>query len=452
MSRLKIIFILHNIYESINGVSNKYIKFINHLTNLSHEVILFTTFKDNAIYNTISNSNKNIKIIKVNGLNVPLYKEIKIPIIKYSAISNEIINGNEIIIFNGEFIWIYDILKSLKNKYKNIKIYPNMHTDYEYYLKYSYTKFNLLFNLNYLNYYLETKLFNGIIVTGNKMVLKYKDYTESIFNANEVNLQLYSNMKSESWNTMLDNVFNVIYCGRVSKEKNIDEFLECCDLLYKTFSINNNKSINNIVSESDFDNYDIEYNINKKNENKYIEFIYHIIGDGPFISNLQNIIDIQYKEIKYKIIFHGKMSGEDINSLYQRLNNRMFIFTSLSETFGKTPLEAASTGIPIFIKRSDITDDIYIDKKNAFVFNDKNDFIDKFKYFINLNSLEKQIFITNSIENTKKYDQNIIFNDWIHFLINGTVIKDKAKINFYDMITLFGISKFVSCSGMIAGE
>ena len=39
----KFIFILPNIYEIVNGVSTKYIKFINYLTK-SYEVILFTTF------------------------------------------------------------------------------------------------------------------------------------------------------------------------------------------------------------------------------------------------------------------------------------------------------------------------------------------------------------------------------------------------------------------------
>ena len=46
MTKLRIIFILANIYESINGVSTKYLKFIHFLINLSHDVILITTFKD----------------------------------------------------------------------------------------------------------------------------------------------------------------------------------------------------------------------------------------------------------------------------------------------------------------------------------------------------------------------------------------------------------------------
>ena len=429
MNKLKIFFILHNIYESTNGVSNKYIKFINYLINLSHDITLITTFKNKNIMNEIINTYKNLNIIKVNGLNIPFYKEIKIPTLNFDKINNLIENGNEIIIFNGEFIWLYDILKKLKLKYKNIRLYPTMHTDYEYYLNNSYTKFNLLPNLNHFNHlnnYLETKVFNGIIVTGKKMVLKYSNFTQSIFNANEVDLTTFNIIKNESYNIQLDNVFNIIYCGRISKEKNIDEFLECAYELYNFFC-------------------------NVKENNK-IDFVFNIIGDGPYLENIKNIIDIQYREIKDKIIFYGNLSGIEINSLYQKLNNRIFLFTSNSETFGKTPVEAIATGIPLFIKHSDVCDDIYINKKNAFIFYNKEELIEYFSFFIKMNSLEKQLFIKNSINNIKQYDQSIIFNDWIEFLINGKVNKDKSKINLFDMITLFGISKFVNCSGMIAGD
>ena len=86
----KIIFILPNIYEIINGVSTKYIKFINFLS-INYEIILMTPFQNN---NTIDNidKNDNIKLVKINGLNIPFYKEIKIPIIKYKDIEEQLIN------------------------------------------------------------------------------------------------------------------------------------------------------------------------------------------------------------------------------------------------------------------------------------------------------------------------------------------------------------------------
>ena len=420
----RILFILHNIYESINGVSNKYIKFIDYLTKLSYEVILITTFKNKNLINTISKPN--LKIIKAKGLNIPFYKEIKIPTFNFDKINEIIENGNEIIIFNGEFIWLYDILKRIKDKYKNIKLYPTMHTDYEYYLN-IYQKYNFLSNLNYLNHlnhYLETKIYNGIIVTGNKMVSRYSNYTNTIFNANEVDLSIFNTIKNDNYDIHIDKTINILYCGRVSKEKNIDEFFECSNNLYKKFTI----------------------------ENKVVDFQFHIIGNGPYLDNIKSIIDIKYNEIKDKIIFYGNLTGSEINELYQKLNNRIFLFTSNSETFGKTPIEAIATGIPLFIKKSDITNDIYIHKKNAFIFENNTELCEYFLLFLKMNILEKQLFIKDSIQNIKKYDQNIIFNDWIEFLINGKINKDKSKINFIDIITLFGIGKVINCTGMIAGD
>jgi glycosyltransferase involved in cell wall biosynthesis len=414
MTKLRIIFILANIYESINGVSTKYLKFIHFLINLSHDVILITTFKDKTLYDKLEKRD-NLTICKVSGLNIPFYKEIKIPIISENKIKKYINDGNEIIIFNGEFIWIYETLKSIKNKYKDIKLYPTMHTDYVFYNEYIYSKYNFTSVLNHLNHYLETKVFNGIIVTGEKMKNKYINYTDNIFNANEVNLNIFKNYKIDKYTE--NTLYNLIYCGRISKEKNIEEILECCLALNEKYSFNLN-----------------------------------IIGSGPFTDNLKDIIDIKFKKIKTNIIFLGSKEAIEINTIYQTLVNRIFIFTSISETFGKTPMEAGATGIPIFIKESEITDNLYINKKNAFIFNDSKSFVQLFDYFVNLDEIEKQLLINNSINNIKKYDQNIIFNEWIIFLSGGVLKKEKQKINLMDMLSFYGMAKLINCSGSILAD
>jgi 1,2-diacylglycerol 3-alpha-glucosyltransferase len=414
----KIIFILPNIYESINGVSTKYIKFINYLVNKQYNIILFTPFKDYNIYNNLT-QNDNFTIVKANGLTIPFYKDIKIPILKYSDIKNQIDSGKEIIIFNGEFIWLYNIIKKLKKKYSELKIYPNMHTDYIFYasnhfqvipqfLKYDFS--NLLKNLNLL---LEKKIFNGIIVTGESLKNKYLSYTDSVFNANEINLDIFNSHKKDSYN---NNFFNIIYCGRISKEKNLDELLECC------------KTIEN-------------YN-----------YVLHIIGDGPYMLNIKDIISLEYKNISDKIIFHGSKSHEEINQMYMSLDNRIFLFLSISETFGKTPMEAGATGIPIFIKKCETVDILYINRKNAFIFEDKETFKTSFEYFIEMNIIDKDLFISNNINNIKKYDQNIIFNDWINFLINGNLNKNTLLMNIFDIFTFHSISKMINCAGNVMGD
>ena len=410
-SNSKIIFILPNIYESINGVSTKYVKFINYLKDNSYNYVIFATFKNENLYKR-KVEEENLKIIKTSGLNVPFYKEIKIPFISESLLNDEIKDGNEIIVFNGEFIWLFNILKNIKKKYNNIRLYPTMHTNYIYYNENIYKNYTITSVLNYLDNYLEKKIFNGIIVTGEQMKNKYSQFTDSIFNANEINLDIFSTCKKDNYDSKF---YNIIYCGRVSKEKHIDEILDCLLKLKK------------------------------------VTFHLHIIGDGPYLDNLKTVIDLGYREIKENIIFHGSKSQEDINNLYQTLDNRIFIFTSESETFGKTPMEAGMTGMPIFIKKNDVSESLYVDKKNAFLFSNPNQFVDSFEYWIQLDKFDKELFISNSISNIKKYDQKVIFDDWIYFLINGK-IKNKFNIHFFDMITFHTLSRFVNCTGSILSD
>lgn len=412
MNNIKIIFILPNIYECINGVSTKYINFID-FVSINFSVVLFIPYKINNCEKHITN--KNIKIIKTRGLTIPFYKDIIIPVIDENKLKKEIINGDEIIIFNGEFMWIYNTLNNLKKTYNNLKIYPTMHTDYEFYGNKVYSKYNFTYLLKHLENYLEKKIMSGIIVTGENMRNKYLNYTDRVFNANEVNLDIFKNVKYDLYNI---NQFNFIYCGRISKEKNIEEILDC---LIKLYEIN------------------INFNLN-------------MIGDGPYLENFKSIIQIKYIKIKSNIIFHGNKKQDEINNLYQTLDNRIFIFTSESETFGKTPMEAGATGVPIFIKKSDITDILYTDQKNAFIFENELSFLEKFKYFIKLDYLEKKIFINASIDNILKYDQSSIFKNMLDFVLEININKNKERVGIFDIFTLYGISKFINCTGNIIGE
>ena len=75
MNNMKIIFILHNIFEIKNGVSNKYIRFIDYLIKNKIDYILFTTFIDKDNIKKYEEYN----IIYEKGVELPFYKNIKIP-------------------------------------------------------------------------------------------------------------------------------------------------------------------------------------------------------------------------------------------------------------------------------------------------------------------------------------------------------------------------------------
>lgn len=393
---MKIIFILYNIYEIKSGVSNKYIKFIEYLNKINIDFLVFTTFIKK--YKNISN-----KLINLKGFRVPFYNNIKIPNIKYNELL-KYINNNDIIIFNGEFYWIYNILKQIKNKHKNIKIIPNWHTNYEYYSD-IYFKNTLISkkikNILYQN--LKNNFFSGIISTGEISKIEFKKYSNNVFNANEICLDNFKNTTIDNYN--LNNTINFIYTGRIAAEKNL---LTIIDILKN-------------IEDSIFNNY-----------------IMHFIGNGPFMEEL--VFQINNSNLKQKIIFYGDINYSKIIKIYRKLDNKIFIQPSISETFGKTTMEASYSKIPIFVIKCNIHNILYNDK-NSFLFENVKDFKNQLIFFFKLSQKQKEKIIKNGYLNAEKYDQNIVFKNLYNFILNTESKKD----NYYNEILFGNIFKSIKC-------
>lgn len=410
------IFILPNIYEILNGVSLKYIKFIDYLSTLqtsSHKIhvsVLLTKSKKSDIPLP---SHPNLQLIFLKGIRIPFYKEIKVPILHKSDIQPLIQYKNTNIIFHGEFIWLYTILEKIKKKYPDIHLFPNWHTDYEFYLQNVYKIYKFSSSIVHkLQVNLLNKTFSGIIVTGYPMVQKYKEFTNHVFNANELDLSTFHQYKIDSYQ---EKKINIIFTGRISKEKNIESIFS---YLYSLTHI--------------------------------IPFHLHIIGDGPHLSIIKNIASTEYPSIS--CTFYHKMEQVDIFHLYHQLDNRIFLFTSQSETFGKTPLEACACGIPLFIEKSQITPFIYTHQKNAFIFENHVEFTQSIQTFLSWNQEQKKKFIYDSIQNCEPFRQDKIFLSWFKFLIQYSPLQKELSLNYMDYITFHSISNLIQCSSHIIGE
>ena len=392
---MRIIFILYNIFEVKSGVSNKYIKFIDFLINNNIEYLIISSFNNKI--------KLNYNIISLKGFNIPLYNNIKIPNIKYDDLIN-LINNNDIIVFNGEFYWIYDILNKVKKKFNNIKLIPNWHTNYDFYSN-TYFNNNLLAikikNILYKN--LTNNFFSGIIVTGEINKNNFKKYTNNVFNANEICLKNFDIFKFDNYS--IKNTINFIYTGRIALEKNL---LLILDIL------------NNLL------------------DSKFKNFKMHFIGTGPYLKTLkENIND----KIKDKIIFYGDIEYSQIIYIYKNLDNRIFIQSSMSETFGKSTMEASYSGIPVFIIKCDIHNYLYNDN-NSFIFENIKEFRQQLTLFFKLNTKQKNKIISNGFDNAKKYDQNIIFNNLLNFL---TEIKEQEN-QYYNESFINNIFHGIKCS------
>lgn len=391
---MKIIFILYNIFEVKSGVSNKYIKFIDCLSKNNINYLLITSLNN---FSSLKYSNK---IINLKGLNIPLYSDIKIPNIDYDELE-VFVNDNDIIIFHGEFYWIYDTLNKIKQKYNNIKLIPNWHTNYDYYANIYFKNNSILKKIkNILFQNLKNNFFSGIITTGEISKNIFLQYTSNVFNANEICLDNFSNFKIDKYKK--NNTINFIYTGRIALEKNLSLIID----------------ILNNLENTKFENYKM-----------------HFIGSGPYLKKLK-----KYISINDKIIFYGDTEYSQIIDIYNNLDNRIFIQSSVSETFGKSTMEACYSGIPVFVLKCEIHDLLY-DDNNSFIFENVTDFKNQLTLFFKLNKTQKELIINNGYNNAKKYDQKIIFNNLKDFILN---INENSN-NFYNEFFINNVFNGIKC-------
>ncbi len=399
------IFILPNIYDHTSGVSNKYISFINYLSyktsSYTHNITICNVSKNITPLN-------NVSYYKCSSISLPLYNAIYIPIISESHLKNIIYNDySNIIIFNSEFIWLHNTLINIKKNNNNVSLIPTIHTNIDLYLK-DYLKslptniFNYTFNYNFeLSSFIDKNLLNNnfdkILVTGNVLENKYLNLIENnkVLNVNEIDYDKFiiyhkSMIQRRDYIHKNGAFINVIYCGRISIEKNILYNFETIDFLVK-FYLNND----------------------------YSKVNFHIIGTGPYLDTLKKECETKYNNLFKRTTFYGNQKHDFIGNFYKNIYNPIFIFSSKSETFGKTAVEASICGIPAFVIDYDTSSLLFKDKFNAFIFKDKMDFVKKFDYYMKLSFNELYVFDKNVQEFVKSYDQKIVFRKWYDFINNS---------------------------------
>lgn len=394
------IFILPNIYDHISGVSNKYTSFLSYLSKQSNsnKITLCNVSKN-------INSLNNIHLHKCTSFTLPFYNTICVPILSQSHLQKIILNDHiNIIIFNSEFIWLHNILISLKNNnHILIKLIPTIHTDIDFYLdKYLPSSISdFIISKDYqLSSFIDNRLtegiFDKILVTGNILENKYTQLisNERVLNVNEIDYNTFkpfyrSVLYRRDYIHKNGAFLNIIFTGRICIEKNILYNFELIDFLLKVYL-----------------------------QNDYSKINFHIIGSGPYLQELKEICNTRFQNVLKRTIFHGSQNTTWIGNFYKSIYNPIFLFSSKSETFGKTGVEAMVTGIPLFNIESNISLEIFNKNRslNAFLFKDKMGFVKKFDFYMKMNIDDLKRFDLDMNDFVKKYDQNIIFKEWNDFL------------------------------------
>lgn len=119
-----------------------------------------------------------------------------------------------------------------------------------------------------------------------------------------------------------------------------------------------------------------------------------IVGSGPAEENMKKWLPNQ--------IFTGSLSGEELSIAYA--SSDLFLFPSISETFGNVTLEALASGVPCFVADAPGSRSLVQEKTNGCIAEPKNvdDFVQKMTPFIESKALREQ-FSLNARETAEHY-------------------------------------------------
>ena len=342
---MRVLLAVDKYYPAINGVITSVKNLKEALERKGHEVKVLTLsesvsthIKDNVIY---------IGSVSVDRI----YPDIRIkhPVMRKNI--QELIEWRPDVIHTNTEFSTYKLSKDISIK-TGAPMVHTYHTDYEDYVHYlalskkvgkpivkRYIKHVTSYmqeiiaptektKQQLLGYGINTKI--TVVPTGLDLTKYNAQYTEEDINK----LRLRHNLKC--------NIPTLIFVGRLGKEKNLLEII----------------------------NYLSDY--------REKEFQFLIVGDGPDRKTIE--FQIATTGLSSKTIFTGMVSQDDI-ALYYRLGS-LFVSASQSETQGLTYIEALSSGLPLLCKKDDCLDNVLIEGKTGWSFNNEKEFKEHLTYFL----------------------------------------------------------------------
>ncbi len=139
--------------------------------------------------------------------------------------------------------------------------------------------------------------------------------------------------------------FNILYSGRISKDKNLDIVAEAYEKVLK--------------------------------KNKDINLIF--VGDGPYLDELSKNLSGEDR-----VLFTGKVPHEELPEIYSDAD--LFVFPSTTDTFGMAVLEAQACGLPAIVSDKGGPKEIIQEGLTGFIArsNDRKDWVEKIEMMYDL--------------------------------------------------------------------
>ena len=329
----------------INGVSTSVLMLKQGLEKLGHEVYVVTINSESFCYKEEEN------ILKVPGIRCGIF-DYRISGV-YPLKALKIIKKWNLDVIHTHTEFSIGTFARLISKQYNIPLVHTYHTMYEeyiYYITKGYFSKASKKLVEYLTLFLCDKLVEELIVPTKKTYDLFKEKYKVKRNVNiiptgiDVSRFYKENIDKEKVNELRRDLklsrfnFNILYVGRIAKEKSID------------FLINNFKDI-----------------VKKIPRAKLI-----IVGDGPDMKELIDLVD--KNKLNRNCLFTGKVPWNEV-PLYYMLSS-VFVTASKSETQGLTVIEAMAASKPVVAINDESFSLVIESYKDGILFNDDKEYKD----------------------------------------------------------------------------
>ena len=367
----------------INGVSTSVYMLKKALERKGHQVFVVTINNDSLRYKFDENNT----VIRIPGLPIGIY-DYRVTNI-YPIRAMNIIRKWKLDVIHSHTEFSVGTFARIISRQFNIPLvhtYHTMYEDYTHYITKGYFDKSSKKIVEYLTLFYCDKTTNELIVPTKKTYDLFKQkygvdrniyiiptgieierfYTENVDNNKVEEIRKKLSFKEDS--------FNIVFVGRLAKEKNVDLLLN---------------AQKNIVEKS-----------------KNINLI--IIGDGPDMDEYKRTVS--KLKIDNNVIFVGKVPWETV-PLYYRLAD-VFATASRTETQGLTVIEAMAASVaPICIDDESFRNTV-IDGLNGKIFNDQEEYekivVELYKDRKLLNQLQKQARLNAEIHSSKYYGESVL--------------------------------------------
>ena len=339
-------------FFEINGVARTYQKIIDVAKEEKLNLKVIVT-------DTRGESDEYLKVFRpIASFPLPEYEEIPINIPNFLEILEYVERENFDVIYAAT-PGILGIVAFLVAKILNLPFVTTFHTDIPEYV-YKYTEDHIAKDITW-------KLLSAFYNSSTKVLSPSKCYKDVLVEngvkeelievfQRGVDLQKFNpKYRNPDFFKRFDPSYNgekvVLYVGRVSKEKEIDVFIEVA---------------------------------NRLKDRKDMKFI--IVGDGPYRKEAEQKAE--------NVIFTGYLEKEELSTAYASAD--IFLFPSTTETFGNVILEAYASGLPVLVSDRGASKENVIHGVTGFV--------------VKNNRVERYIDIITTLLDDEKFYNNLKAN------------------------------------------